>query len=324
MSAILDSLKTMMTPEVSDRLARSLGVEPTLLQKGTNIVGPLVLAGLARRASTPAGAEDLIRNLPQDSSPDFLKSLLGGVGAAGLTTSLLGSGANAIGASLSQKLGFNVRPLLTMAVPMVGGIVAKLFREQKLSPAGLTSLLQKESGDYLNNPSNGETARMVRTAFEAGERAEALRSSFQDAEWTKVRRAPVAAMYVVASASPSGLTGLLKEFSAAEETLAQAGEGAEPTSLVTSAFGGGMVKEDLEAFRKEKPDPERLLAEIHDAYVVVSQKGAPEAAGFRDLVVRVAQKTAEASKEGGFFGIGGTKVSAEEQRALERIQSALN
>jgi Bacterial protein of unknown function (DUF937) len=324
MTGILDSLKTMITPDVSDRMARSFGIEPTLLQKAMSIVGPTALAGLARRASTPGRAEEFIKNLPQDSSPDFFKSLLGGIGAAGLTTALLGSGANAIGASLSQKMGFNIRPLLTLAIPMVGGIVAKLLREQKLSPAGLSSLLQKESSDYLNNPSNAETAKIVRTAFEAGERAEALRNRFQDAEWSKVRRAPVAAMFLVASASPSGLTGLFKEFSTAEDTIAQAGEGAEPTSLVTSAFGGGIVKEDLEAFQREKPDTERLLAEIHDAYVVVSSKGAPEAAGFRDLVVKVAQRTAEASKEGGFFGLGGTKVSAEEQRALERIQSALN
>ncbi len=326
MNGILDSLQSMMTPDVSHRLASALGVDSNLVQKGAGVVGPLVLAGFARRASTPSGAEALVKNLPQDTSPDLFKSLLGGVGGepTDLTTTLLGSGANAISASVSQRLGFNIRPLLTIAVPMVGGIVGKFLREQNLSSIGLSSLLQKESGEYLNNPANAGTANIVRMAFQVGERAEALRSSFQEAEWAKVRRAPVAAMYVIATASPSGVRGLLKEFSAAEETIASAGEGAEPASLVANAFGDGIAKEDLEAFRKEMPDMEHLLAEIHDAYVVVSRKGAPEASAFRDLVVKVAQRAAEATKEGGFLGIGGTTVSAEEQRALERIQSALN
>jgi hypothetical protein len=93
---------------------------------------------------------------------------------------------------------------------------------------------------------------------------------------------------------------------------------------VASAFGGGVDKEDFDFLRQEKPDSDRLLAEIHDAYVVVSEKGAPEAAGFRELVMKVAQSTAEAAKEGGVLGIGGTQVSAAEQSAIDRIRTALN
>jgi hypothetical protein len=33
---------------------------------------------------------------------------------------------------------------------------------------------------------------------------------------------------------------------------------------------------------------------------------------------------AEASKEGGFLGIGGTRVSAEEQAAIDEIKAAVN
>ena len=85
-----------------------------------------------------------------------------------------------------------------------------------------------------------------------------------------------------------------------------------------------MEKEDFEFLRTERPDSDRLLAEIHYAYIVVSEKGAPEAAGFRELVMKVAQSTAEAAKEGGFLGLGGTPVSVEEQGAIDRIRSALN
>ena len=40
--------------------------------------------------------------------------------------------------------------------------------------------------------------------------------------------------------------------------------------------------------------------------------------------MKVAQSTAEAAKGGGFLGIGGTQVSAEEQGAIDRIRTALN
>ena len=324
--SILDSLNSMITPDVSKRLAGSLGVDPALFQKGVSAIGPLALGALAQRASTPTGAADLLQKLPQDTEPSFFKTLLGGLGGgqAGLTNTLLGNGANAIGASLSQALGFNVRPLLTMAVPLVGGFISKMVREKKFAAADLTNVLQKESNDYLANPANAETAKLVKSALDDGQRAEKLRSSFANAEWLKVRRAPVAALYMVASASPSGLIGLTEEFSAAAKAVASSGEAAAPTSIVASAFGSGIEKEDLKALQEEKPNADRLFAEIHDAYVVISNKGAPEAAAFRELVMKVAQSTAEASKEGGFLGIGGTRVSADERRALDRIQGALH
>jgi Bacterial protein of unknown function (DUF937) len=333
MTGILDSLTSMLTPDVSSRLASSFGIDQGTVQKGMGLVGPVVLGGLARRASTPAGLTNLMDNLPTNVTPDFFKSLVGsaggllggtGGGQGGLMTALLGSGTNAIGSSLSQRLGFDVRPLLSFAVPAVGGIIAKFVSEQKPSATGLASLLQRESTDYLADPANAENAKIVKAALEAGERSEALRRSFAETEWTKVRRAPVAAMYVVAAASPSGPVGLSKEFSAAAEAMTLAGKAASPTSLVANAFGGGVEKEDFETLQKEKPDSERLLAEIHDAYVVVSEKGAPEAAGFREFVMKVAQSTAEATKEGGFLGIGGVRVTAEEKQAIDRIRTALN
>jgi hypothetical protein len=332
MTGILDSLASMLTPDVSSRLASSFGIDQEALQKGMGLVGPVVLAGLARRASTPAGLTNLVDNLPMNVTPDFFKSLLGGGalldgaggGQSGLVTALLGSGTNAIGSSLSQRLGLDVRPLLSFAVPAVGGIIAKFVSEQKPSANGLATLLQKESTDYLADPANAENAKILKTALQAGERSEALRRSFAEAEWTKVRRAPVAAMYVVASASPSGPIGLSKEVSAAAEAMTLAGKAASPTSLVANAFGGGVEKEDFETLQKGQLDSERLLAEIHDAYVVVSEKGAPEAAGFREFVMKVAQSTAEATKEGGFLGIGGVRVTAEEKQAIDRIRTALN
>lgn len=48
-----------------------------------------------------------------------------------------------------------------------------------------------------------------------------------------------------------------------------------------------------------------------------------EAAEYREWVMSVAQATAEAAKEGGFFGIGGVRVSVDEQQILDGIAAAL-
>ena len=48
-----------------------------------------------------------------------------------------------------------------------------------------------------------------------------------------------------------------------------------------------------------------------------------ESAEYRQFVLSVAQRVAEAGKEGGFLGIGGTRVSAVETRAIEEIAAAL-
>jgi hypothetical protein len=53
MSGVLDYFTSMITPDVTDKLSKSLGVDSSLLTKGVAAVGPLVLGSLAKRASSP-------------------------------------------------------------------------------------------------------------------------------------------------------------------------------------------------------------------------------------------------------------------------------
>ena len=55
----------------------------------------------------------------------------------------------------------------------------------------------------------------------------------------------------------------------------------------------------------------------------VAAKSPAEAQSYKATILAVAQATAEASKEGGFLGIGGTLVSKDEQAALDAIKAAL-
>jgi hypothetical protein len=57
---------------------------------------------------------------------------------------------------------------------------------------------------------------------------------------------------------------------------------------------------------------------------VLDQKSTPEETrAFKDWLIQIAQATAEATKEGGFLGIGAVRVSDKEQMALATLRHEL-
>jgi hypothetical protein len=327
MSGILDSFTSMITPDVSEKLSKSLGVDASVLNKGISAVGPLVLGSLAKQASTPTGASSLLKVLPQETGSGLISNLIGSIKSAGtqasMMNSLLGTGVNSIGGTLSQKLGFNVRPLLALATPTIAGFVGNLVKKDKIDAPHLASLLKSENDSFVNNPANRETTELVNSALAAGDKAVALRNTFDEGQWMKMRTAPMAAMYLVALASPSGPIGLFKEIDSASDAVRESLKDVSPVSLVGSAFGGGFTKEEVEQIKKATPSKETALESIKEGLRVVSLKTPGDVPAYRSLILNVAQKAAEATKEGGFLGIGGTLVSKEEEQAIATIKAAI-
>ena len=68
---------------------------------------------------------------------------------------------------------------------------------------------------------------------------------------------------------------------------------------------------------------EALLGVIRNAVAVVQAKSPAEVQGYKTWLASVATKVSQASKEGGFLGIGGTLVSREEQDALKQLADVL-
>jgi hypothetical protein len=175
----------------------------------------------------------------------------------------------------------------------------------------------------MKDPANKETAGLVFSALAASDKANALREMFDEAEWLKVRNGPLTALYHVATSSPSGPVGLAKEFTAAADAVAQATKTAPATSLIGTAFGTGLAQDQLMQLAKEHPEGKTLLDGLHESIGIVARKSPADAEAYRAIVLTAATRAAEASKEGGFLGIGGTKVSEAEQRALDDIKTAL-
>ena len=333
MAGILESLSEMATPEVMGQISKMTGIDPALLNKGLGAVSATTLGSMANSAKTPEGADALFKKLPTDadsggSSQDllggFMKSVTGSSGgtSADMMNSVLGSGTNAIAGTLSKTLGFNVAPILTMAVPAVLGIVTKAAKSGGLDASGLGKMLSDQSKEFMDNPSNKETAGIVKSALKAGETASKLRASYTDAEWEKMRGAPVAAMALVAAASPSKRGKADAEVSAGASAIIESADAAEPTTLLGSAFGGGPTEAELATLENTTMTGADALAAIKAAVTVVAEKNPNDLSAYRAMVNRTALAVAEAAKEGGFLGMGGKLISPEEEAALAEIKNA--
>lgn len=331
MASIIESIASSFGPDIIGKLAPALGADSSAVSKGLGVLGPLLLNGMSSMAGTPAGAEGLLKALPQGGG-GLLSSLLGSVfsgggasalgGGGGILGSLLGPGLNAVSSTISRAVGFNVAPLLSLVAPAALGAVAKMVKDKGLSASSIGPALAQEKQAYFDNPANAENVSLVRAAVSAGDKAATTIHGY-GAEWSRVQAAPAAALMMVATSDLSGPVGSIKEVQAATKALAGAAHKAEPNSLLAAAFGSGIDTDMLKQVRELAPTKDKLLDIVKAGAASVASKSPAEAAAYKATILAVAKAAAEASKEGGFLGIGGTLVSKDEQAALDQLQAAL-
>jgi len=146
------------------------------------------------------------------------------------------------------------------------------------------------------------------------------KAQFDAEEWELISSAPsIAAMYVITSEKG----GTLRESMAAGKAYAEAREHSTGSALIDEVVRSVNAvsanefssKEDLRA---------RAVSRIGEARSTLAAKAdADEVAAYRDFVLAVAERVAEADKSGGFLGVGGERVSGHERAAIEEIRAAL-
>jgi hypothetical protein len=152
------------------------------------------------------------------------------------------------------------------------------------------------------------------------------KADFNVDEWDLLRSAPMMASLLVVAASPSGPVGLIQESTAAGKVIM-----GTPATAQTPLLKE--LSEDVtQTMTIPRPPagatPEKVqeaAAEIlRRTSALLSAKATPEeAVEVKDWLAKIAQATADAAKEGGFLGIGGTQVSDQEKSALSTIRTAL-
>jgi hypothetical protein len=161
----------------------------------------------------------------------------------------------------------------------------------------------------------------------------AKQDAFTAEEWTLLRLAPSLVSGGMAAADPSGIFASIKEAAAGAQGMAEAFKSNAALELF-SALGADRSIPGM-------PDPKSMLGEgpreqqmqnfkiavldrVKSAVDVVTRKGsAEEAAAYRKMLADVAERAANASKEGGFLGFGGVRVSEKEETFISEVKRAV-
>lgn len=172
------------------------------------------------------------------------------------------------------------------------------------------------------------------------------RNSFTVEEWAQIISVPASVGALVVTADPSGPIGLLNEFQAIMKTMKTYVEAHAADSPLMGALKTYMgtkpsqeEEEDLKQWAQAQEDemkankpknPEelkQLLREkVGQSLTLLRAKGASETdvSTFKAMMIAVSESVAEASKEGGFLGFGGVRVSEAEQSMLDQIKAELS
>ncbi|HEY5893865.1 MAG TPA: hypothetical protein VIT91_11595 [Chthoniobacterales bacterium] len=160
-----------------------------------------------------------------------------------------------------------------------------------------------------------------------------LSTSFSPEDWALIRSAPLlAGLLITLSDVRSGLFGSIKEGFAPSMAIAEAGAGSTNpiiTAVVASIKEMVAKRESLRppiTIMGKKPEEVKaeVMAQLAKIPAILDGKvTADQAEGYKSWLVAIAGKVANAATEGGFFGIGGEKVSAAETAAINELATSL-
>jgi hypothetical protein len=147
-------------------------------------------------------------------------------------------------------------------------------------------------------------------------------------EWKAISGAPVAAGLFITLSDASGPVGIAKEALAAGRAITDSAVGDAPEILKALAevvkSGGGRPELPEVPTGDRAKTKDALIGTIRAAVSAVERKSPGEVEAYKACLASVAAKVSQASKEGGFLGIGGTRVSVDEQEALNELARILS
>ncbi|NJM05664.1 DUF937 domain-containing protein [Candidatus Gracilibacteria bacterium] len=333
MTSILQSLGTMITPDMLSSLGKQFGLSEELTRQGLTLAGSVLMGGMARSAKTSDGAATLA-GLLDGADSNVLSNVMGALTGAtskpsNAASHIFGSNLDTVTSGVKKAAGIDIAPFMGIVAPIVLGTTKNVATQQGLDADGLAKALQGEVRSLVRR--DAAIGRVLKEAFKPLEAQDKVRAAFSDAEWDALQMAPLNAATLIIMADKSGRGGRGQEVDALNDALAEASSTAAPTELVNLLFRDGVSDSIIEDFVKEhrKTDEatvqEALLTPISEAVKIARAKATKsDATAFQGLLIATAQKVAGAVKEGGFMGMGGTNVSDAEKAALDVLVVAVN
>ena len=158
------------------------------------------------------------------------------------------------------------------------------------------------------------------------------KTNFTPDEWKVLLQSVMAAGIAITAAEPNGLWGLLKESFAGGTELAKVKTDPGANALIKAVVDdfntteGSAARDGLKAkFKgnKRAQIKDKCIETLRESAAIVDAKAPGDAATYKGWLQQISQHVAEASKEGGFLGIGGVPVSEAEKATLTEISTAL-
>jgi outer membrane protein OmpA-like peptidoglycan-associated protein len=162
-NTIVDSIMSLVTPEIQNALALRLGASPSALQSGLGTGVASIIAALGGKAADPNAMSQLHQIVSSAGNQNIagnLSSVLTGassggavVGPAGDLASkflsfLFGGQLGSVGSLIAREAGISGAGgsgLLSMAAPLVLGFLGKKVSEGGLSASSLTNMIKTEA-----------------------------------------------------------------------------------------------------------------------------------------------------------------------------------
>lgn len=146
------------------------------------------------------------------------------------------------------------------------------------------------------------------------------KSDFDAEQWERIATAPAtAAMYVITAERG----GALRESLAVGRAYSEARESSTGSTLVDEIVAG-LGPSAPQRFNSKEQLQAEAVERVHEAKETLAAKAdESDVAIYRDFVLAVAQRVAEADKTGGFLGLGGQRVSEHESTAIAELRTAL-
>jgi len=151
------------------------------------------------------------------------------------------------------------------------------------------------------------------------------KADFTNEEWTYLLQAPTAAGMYIMMADPNFVIGSMKEaFAVSAGIISKEKESNSEllTALLADFKEKEMVKQARLKFEEKNLEAmkQTSLNALKKVVRLLAEKATPEeAAEINNWLYELGVKTAEAAKEGGFLGFGGTRVSEKEEKALQEL-----
>jgi hypothetical protein len=157
------------------------------------------------------------------------------------------------------------------------------------------------------------------------------KNDFSSADWNTLRDTPYLTGFAMLLASASGL-GTVKELFALSQGVIENQSSNVPVIrdlTATSEMQAAQTSLRQSSGGSEgQPSPEnirrRALDHVRSSISILEQNAAREEVdAYRRMLYGIAERVANAAREGGFLGIGGTQISPGEQSFLDELRTTL-